>query len=281
MIFIMRRIPRRSFTFGNSGRIFSVEENMLGRFSVVGKDGVSEDFNVTKEPDRYLGHYGQSKEVIRVESVKKVDILWSIDNSGSMGSYQAAIANNFSLFIEDFAKKDVDFKMAIITTDSPVNKDSNNRLSSLELKKNKQNFINDFKSRIQVGVAGSGQERSFEMAKSFVEGNAAWFRDDALFVVIFVSDEREQSPGTVQQYKNVFVKAKGGNGEKARVFSICSICNRFTALSQATNGIVKSIHSSFADISKEFGESIVRNLTNLKTVFFSQHYSCESGKSES
>src|SRR5690606_21483555 len=46
-----------------------------------------------------------------------VDILWVIDNSGSMGNEQADLADNFNLFIQDFITRGIDFKMAITTTD--------------------------------------------------------------------------------------------------------------------------------------------------------------------
>ena len=271
--------PTEVFYVREFGENFSVEENLLGHFSVVGKDGMSENFNVSKNPDRDLGHYSQSEEVIKVESVKKVDIVWNIDNSGSMGSYQTALMNNFSFFIEDFAKKEVDFKMAIITTDSAVNRDSGNKLNSVELKKNKQVFISDFKANVWVGTGGSGLEKAFEMTKDFIEGNSAWLRSDALLVIIFVSDEEEGGNevdklniGTnkpVKHYTDAIVNAKGGDVANVRAFSICNriTCKRFSAMSQTTNGLVRYIQDSFSDISKEFGESIVRNLTNLETVF--------------
>ena len=264
--------PTEIFHVREFGENFSVEENFLGRFSVVGKGGVSEDFSVSKSPDRDLGHFSQSEEVIKVESIKKVDILWTVDNSQSMERYQTALANNFSLFIEDFIPKDVDFKMAIITTDSATNRDTNNRLNSSELKRNKQNFINDFKKKIRVGTGGSNIERAFDIAKHFFDQNTSWNRTDALLVVIFVSDEREQGIQSVKHYTDAIVNSKGGKIEDVRVFAICNntgygSCQRFASMSQATNGLVRYIYQSFADISKEFGQSIVRNLTNLKTVF--------------
>ena len=266
--------PTEVFHVREFGENFSVEENFLGRFSVVGKGGMNEDFDVTKNPDRDLGHFSQSAEVIKVETVKKVDIVWSIDNSGSMGGYQQALASNLSLFIEDFTQKDVDFKMAIITTDSSVNKDTSNKLNSAELKKNKQGFIDYFKTKVKVGTGGSGNERSFKMAKNFLESNTAWSRSDALLVIIFVSDEEEGGnewsvkKNPVKHYRDAIVAAKGSIND-VRAFSICrkETCDRFSNMSQTTNGLSRDIKGSFSDISKEFGQSIVRNLTKLKTAF--------------
>ena len=49
--------------------------------------------------------------------MEKVDILWVVDNSGSMEEEQDSLARNFDLFIEELLKKDIDFKMAVTTTD--------------------------------------------------------------------------------------------------------------------------------------------------------------------
>ena len=249
----------------------------LGTYTQTRGEDEGETFNVTKGKDHELGYYTQNEEVIKTESVREVDIVWVIDNSGSMGTSQKNLADNFSLFIEDFAKKDVDFKMAIITTDSAVNKDTDNKLNSAELKKDKQKFIDDFKKKVNVGIRGSAREKAFEMTKVFLKGNSSWIRSDALLVVIFLSDEEEggseASPSAkqpVSDYKDVMVNAKGGNLEDVRAFSICSKkyhCSRFEDLSQDTNGLVKDINDSFTDISKEFSESIVNTLSKLKTVF--------------
>jgi len=46
-----------------------------------------------------------------------VDILWVVDNSGSMSNEQASLASNFNVFIDRFLDQDINFKMGIITTD--------------------------------------------------------------------------------------------------------------------------------------------------------------------
>ena len=49
---------------------------------------------------------------------RKIDILWVIDNSGSMASFQQNLAANCQDFIQDFVQKDYDFQMAVVTTDA-------------------------------------------------------------------------------------------------------------------------------------------------------------------
>ena len=47
-----------------------------------------------------------------------VDIIWVIDNSGSMFPYQSMLADNMEAFMNIFLSYAPDFKMMFITTDS-------------------------------------------------------------------------------------------------------------------------------------------------------------------
>ncbi|MEI7973088.1 MAG: hypothetical protein WCH11_01840 [Bdellovibrio sp.] len=49
---------------------------------------------------------------------KNVDILWVIDNSGSMANSQSNLRNNMSAFINRFSTLGVDYQMAVIGTDA-------------------------------------------------------------------------------------------------------------------------------------------------------------------
>jgi hypothetical protein len=48
----------------------------------------------------------------------KIDILWVVDNSGSMDSLQANLNRNFSSFINNFQSKGFDFQLGVTTTDA-------------------------------------------------------------------------------------------------------------------------------------------------------------------
>ena len=59
-------------------------------------------------------------ETVNVQINKDVDILFVIDNSGSMADEQALLSKNFEAFIEVLERKDVDanYRIGITTTDS-------------------------------------------------------------------------------------------------------------------------------------------------------------------
>lgn len=69
---------------------------------------------------------------VAAPGVVKADILFVIDNSGSMQEEQTAMANAFSSFITEFVNKAVDYHIGIISTDSnsysnvPITNDPNN-----------------------------------------------------------------------------------------------------------------------------------------------------------
>lgn len=56
------------------------------------------------------------------EITAKMDILWVIDNSGSMGPYQAELQARFDSFITNFVGKNYDFRMAVTATDGHYTK---------------------------------------------------------------------------------------------------------------------------------------------------------------
>lgn len=58
------------------------------------------------------------KNTVIEEAVRhKVDILFVIDNSGSMGEEQATLAANFDAFIDELEEVDADYRIGITTTD--------------------------------------------------------------------------------------------------------------------------------------------------------------------
>lgn len=142
--------------------------------------------------------------------VKKIDILWVVDNSGSMDTSQQNLANNFTSFIGQFNQKGYDFHMAVVTTDG-WEKRFNSSSTKARIKdgvgathtgvfvmdKNTPNMTSVFSTNIKVGTSGNGDERpldSFRYAlqDSFNFGKG-FRRDDAFLAVVIVSDEEDFS----------------------------------------------------------------------------------------
>lgn len=207
-------------------------------------------------------------------SGQKLDILWVIDNSGSMGDEQKALGENFEAFIKEFIKKEIDFKMAITTTDTREKyagksyKNSIDLLTSDKLKANKLKFLNDFSNLVKVGVKGSGYEKGIKASEIFTQNYASqWLRDDAYLTIVYLSDEEDQSEKSVDSYLKSIQKIKRNNG-LIKAYSIVDMVPRrkrgaivrgyarYKEIVQKTGGEVASIKGSFYDTLLNMGEQI-------------------------
>jgi hypothetical protein len=207
----------------------------------------------------------------------KMDILWVIDNSGSMQDEQAALAYNFDVFIQDFITKGIDFKMGITTTDTTGNKagrpvyGSLDQLTSTKLAENENQFLNDFSDMIQVGIKGSGYEKGIAAAEAFSNNHAPnAFRNDAYYVVVFVSDEDDQSAKTAPEHLNSISGWKSNNA-LVKFYSIVNMSkpmqpsnwhtpgyDRYKAITDLTGGLISDINEDFYTTLQNMGESIAK-----------------------
>jgi hypothetical protein len=220
----------------------------------------------------------------------KVDILWVIDNSGSMDSSQSNLTSNFSSFISAFAAKDLDYKMAFTTTDAYRGLPGQlNRPACLEfrdrvLDNNCNNvsgysasgykiltpaspgasLINSvFSQNATVGIWGSGNERGMQSMHAALTANVNvaynFLRDDAFLAVIMVSDEVDSSTAapsytgsTVESYVNFLDDITDSTGP-LRQYSV----NAITILD---NACLSQLNSTF--IGRTIGTQYI-SLANL------------------
>jgi hypothetical protein len=124
------------------------------------------------------------------------DILFVIDNSGSMCGNQSQLANNFDTFITVLSASGYDYQIAFITTDdhsfagdiiTPLTPDP----------------VTEAANQITgIGCHGSAIEKGMDMSMSATgtAGDAgpggSFLRDDAKLVVIYLSDEDDFSTTT-------------------------------------------------------------------------------------
>lgn len=147
----------------------------------------------------------------------QVDILFIMDNSGSMVEEQGKVANAFSTFISYIPH--LDWRIAITTTDnSDPNKAcksgnlcpliSGSNLSQDEnkyyLTPNTPNANSIFMDKINVGTSGSGQEKAFDSIRNFTknkkEDYQQFIRPNASLVTIIVSDSDQSSSYTPESF---------------------------------------------------------------------------------
>lgn len=126
----------------------------------------------------------------------KVDLLFVVDNSKSMLQYQQRLAAKVQDMIDTLNSLGMDYRIAVTTSTMAKNSDypSSRKLVGTPHYLTKAN-VNLLPNRIIVGESGSDLERSLDSLRLVTSTDYPdqFLRDDALFSVIFISDEVDQS----------------------------------------------------------------------------------------
>ncbi|MBX7231585.1 MAG: hypothetical protein K1X29_05820 [Bdellovibrionales bacterium] len=179
-----------------------------------GCSGDSTDFSVLPTSDTFYQNTSASNS--------KIDILWVVDNSGSMATSQQNLADNFPVFIDGFKNRNLDFQIAVTGTDAFI------ALPSMVSIYNSQNFYKSksqdlwarfrdgneiahtgifvinpltlnlssvFVTNAKLGTKGYYDERPFQSMKTALESpyNTGFVRNNSYLAVIIVTDEDDFS----------------------------------------------------------------------------------------
>ena len=152
------------------------------------------------------------------------DILFVVDNSGSMGDEQTKLGNSFNTFINWLIGGEVDYHVAITTTDMDATGAQGAFVSSGTnpkiLDASTPNVASVFAQNANVGTVGSGDEKglaaaSTALSSSLLAGaNAGFLRPEARLYVVWVTDEEDSSSGTPASHQNAIIAAKGGDPDQ-------------------------------------------------------------------
>lgn len=178
--------------------------------------GNSPSFSLLADSDSF----NQSTGIVN----DKIDILWVVDNSGSMQSSQDNLGREFNSFIGQFAAKSFNYKMAFTTTDAYRGRpEFRNNTKCIEFRDrildwNCANVSGKTASGYKVltptlpgaallesvfvhnsntGIWGGGDERAFQSFKEVLSHpvNSAYnfLRLDSFMAIVIVSDENDTS----------------------------------------------------------------------------------------
>ena len=178
---------------------------------------------------------------------KKVDVLFVIDNSGSMGDEQSNLAANFNQFIQYATLWSNDYQIGVVTTDMK----SSNDKGRLRIHGNGTRVVTPkttdptgtFQALAKVGTNGSADEQGLAAAKAALSPphiidsgktckvdtdctdgkciagpdgvlgcgghNRGFMRKQAGLEIVFVSDEEDSSPSDLAYYINFLYSLKG------------------------------------------------------------------------
>jgi hypothetical protein len=173
----------------------------------------------------------QQSDTFTQLGLAEVDVLFVVDNSCSMGDEQRSLATNFASFIGFAESQALDYHLAVTTTDLDV---ENGRFVPLAnptrrvvTPSTQPSPSAVFQQNVQLGTGGSGFEFAFLAAERALDPallaghNTGFLRRDAVLSLVFVTDEREQSPQSVDYYLGVFQAIKGSRSTE--LFTASSI----------------------------------------------------------
>jgi hypothetical protein len=160
-------------------------------------------FGLAPEADTFE----QSSSLNRINTI---DVLWVVDNSGSMSDLQQNMADNMNNFMSAFLTQGYDFQMAVTTTEawkdqfpSPPTPDiakfrdgvGTTRTGVYVVTPQTIDPVNTFITNFMQGIAGSGDERAFSSFQAALDSplNAGFLRPGGYLSVIILSDEEDFS----------------------------------------------------------------------------------------
>lgn len=205
---------------------------------------------------------GLIRDRFQVSSNGKVDILFVVDNSGSMADNQQTLAENFRNFYYVIEDLQLDWQIGVVTTDNGALQGTT-RIITPET----SDIQKTFSQNALVGTYGSGSEMGLEFAYRALSEpylsttNRGFLRPDAGLHIIILSDEEDQSradymdplPRSVDFYVSAFFSLKptpslvqvsaitGGTAGCATPCGAADIALRYAAAVEATGGIQADI----------------------------------------
>lgn len=198
---------------------------------------------------------GFRQDVFEQEAASKLDLLWLVDNSGSMAAHQTLLAEGLKRFMTLLDRGLVDYRIAVATTDARADRGQFQGSPTI-VTPQLADPVAAFQRNVQVGIEGTGHEEAFEAARLAIEREQLraaeviaaaqrcldtcasadeaceaaceaahapeFMRPNAHLHLIFVSDEDEQSVGELRFFQRFFETSLGvGNEDAVRVATLC------------------------------------------------------------
>lgn len=184
-----------------------------------------------------------------------VDILWVVDNSGTMIEEQELLVGQFNAFGEVIRNTGIDFQVGVVSTDML---NGGGLLVGPVLTPDTPDLADAFALQALLGTDGSRDEQPLEATIHAIDSalNPDFIRTDAGLHVIVLTDEDDHSPGDLEDYILDIAAVKGdqpwmvsgiaGNEPDGCHSSIAdaAVASRIVAAVNYTGGVFDSICST-------------------------------------
>lgn len=199
----------------------------------------------------------------------KVDIVFIVDNSTSMGQHQARLSAQIPNLVQVLKSLKMDYHIVTLSTSMGLDGNGGQFLGAPKVLNSQSANLNSLlQQRIAQGEAGSNNERGLfslesALSPSYLSGEGAGFlREEALLAVIALSDENDKSNKTASYYANFLDKLKpaSSDGRKSWIFNFIGVlenssaCRTFNDYSE-----VGLIQMQLAELSGGNKESLCSN----------------------
>lgn len=197
------------------------------------------------------------EEFFRQETPSSVDVLWVVDNSGSMSEEVERLQDSFEKFMDQFVRLGLDWHIGVVSTDVYDPNQSGKLLGTpTVITTATPDPVATFAATTALGSSGSGDEQGLQAARLALSepllsgANAGFVRADANLAVVIVSDEDDSSPDSAKSFATWLEKYKG-DPDKASLSAI--VGEKATSLFDP-GGCMASFSS---DISAEAGTKYI------------------------
>lgn len=182
----------------------------------------SDDGDEPEAPAAITGiGWKEQQDVVEQGTQFSADILFVVDDSGSMGGEQTKLANSFNTFINWLIGHSISFQIGVTTTDMDPN-GAHGRLvgSPRIIDNNTPNIVQAFNNNVHVGTSGAYVEKGLDASVAAVSyplsanENAGFVRDEADLYIVWVSDEEDYSEQSVGYYAELLTAVKDADPNK-------------------------------------------------------------------
>lgn len=227
-------------------------------------------YNKVDPPPQYFSGFHKLKEL---KGESRVDILFVIDNSGSMGSYQQALIKNADTFINTFVSGGgLDWKMGIISTDT-MNAPFIGFTPATELTYKTVDNVKLFKNAVgKLGTSGDAIEKTFAPIMKHIPAYPSFLRSNAMLALIMITDAEEQSNTSAQDFLDFLMVTKGSL-KKVVTYGVfapqdfgCSIGDSYWNYAKSPyEEVVVATNGKTYPLCKDFGKHLADLGTDLVT----------------
>lgn len=158
-----------------------------------------------------------------------IDILFVIDDSGSMDSYQQALKTNLPVFLTEFTSRvGIDYHIAVTTSSCDYYSSKCGEFFGTEKVVTSKSVdpLVTLKNNVVVGTSGDTTEMFFDPIVSALSEplisheNAGFLRAKAPLVIIFITDAQEQSAKNTADSTYKFLLKLKGNKKNVLAYGV-------------------------------------------------------------